>query len=408
MQECRLQVKQDVDIWSLGCVYSEVLTWACLGWDSVTEYRCRRQTEFREKCHKDGDCFHDGNKVLQTVEEIHVDILSYRRRNDSITEPTLQLVNRMIKVGSPRLKAKELYDESKRILSDARSRLNQTSQQIIISSHGYEGQRSGSPPHRPPNLPPTSDPGTDFSSMQGLDAQQSRQLNEMVETPDAANTFPDPCGSSFSSHSHSNGRNMQTENQYAHQNYTISLPADNGEVNFLESSQRRIPYPQPGLNGAQTTNCKPLRVDRPQNEPLDNNRSRVEAGDDSSSLERGQAFSRRHIRSLPIRESINCEDRLDSSSRFSAVNPVSIPTNHTASPLPRQLSLQGGSVVSRSGSKDQKQTTKRPELSVSDGLEWKRKRERGQSIKLPHENELIDSLKKRDHVRQYSFNRKPS
>ena len=75
-------VTPSVDVWSLGCVFSEVAVWIANGWTSVVGYRYNRREECSRKLHaKVGDLFHDGTKVLDAVRSAHAgtvhDTVSY-------------------------------------------------------------------------------------------------------------------------------------------------------------------------------------------------------------------------------------------------------------------------------------------------------------------------------------------
>src|ERR1700730_2712366 len=57
---------QAVDIWSLGCIYSEAAMWIADGYSGVVDYRRQRIAETDKVPHfKGGDCFHDGERVLK-------------------------------------------------------------------------------------------------------------------------------------------------------------------------------------------------------------------------------------------------------------------------------------------------------------------------------------------------------
>ena len=90
MEEHPLQVCQQVDLWSLGCVFSEVATWIVGGWPKVKEYRSRRQQEAAKRLGKDhGEIFHDGHKLLEVVGQSHDSVIRSSRRDDFVTERVL-------------------------------------------------------------------------------------------------------------------------------------------------------------------------------------------------------------------------------------------------------------------------------------------------------------------------------
>ncbi|RQM04828.1 hypothetical protein DH86_00003915, partial [Scytalidium sp. 3C] len=72
MEQTALKVNPKVDIWSLGCVFSEALIWIRYGYTGVKSYRQERKAETdRIPGFKDGDCFHNGLDVLNTVSKWH-------------------------------------------------------------------------------------------------------------------------------------------------------------------------------------------------------------------------------------------------------------------------------------------------------------------------------------------------
>ncbi|KAL9035601.1 MAG: hypothetical protein Q9214_006502, partial [Letrouitia sp. 1 TL-2023] len=93
-----LQVESKVDVWSLGCIFSEVATWIIHDWRRVLEYRRQRKTQAAEKLGCDtGEIFHDAQSVLPAIKECHIDIVKSKRHDDVITEKVLQdLVEKML------------------------------------------------------------------------------------------------------------------------------------------------------------------------------------------------------------------------------------------------------------------------------------------------------------------------
>jgi hypothetical protein len=89
----RVKVKQSVDIWSVGCIYSEAAVWIADGYRGVMDYRRRRKAETDQlRDFRDGDCFHDGYKVLNAVRETHRNIERSLRVTDNITKQVLDTI----------------------------------------------------------------------------------------------------------------------------------------------------------------------------------------------------------------------------------------------------------------------------------------------------------------------------
>src|SRR4051812_39558627 len=81
-----MAILQKGDVWSLGCVFSEVATWLILGRMGVSRYRKVRQQESGR------DDFHDGYSVKPIVTAWHHYLLSICRRSDPYTWKVLDLV----------------------------------------------------------------------------------------------------------------------------------------------------------------------------------------------------------------------------------------------------------------------------------------------------------------------------
>ena len=120
LQNCNLLVKQNVDVWSLSCVLSEVATWVNKGWDHLVEYRNRRVQEVEQRTGKKEDCFHDGFEILKAVQQSHDDIIDSHRANDHITSEVVGLIKDMMLCQEKhRPTAHFIYHKAKRIIAEA-------------------------------------------------------------------------------------------------------------------------------------------------------------------------------------------------------------------------------------------------------------------------------------------------
>ena len=118
----KLRVKQDVDIWSVGCVLSEVAAWVDRDWPQVVEYRRRRSEEMFQQTNSREDCFHNGQRLLDTVSDIHSAIVENCRLKDGITHRIVKdLVTEMLWIDWPRPAAQYLHNKSMIIISEASS-----------------------------------------------------------------------------------------------------------------------------------------------------------------------------------------------------------------------------------------------------------------------------------------------
>ena len=120
-------VKRNIDIWSLGCIFSEAAIWAVKDNTGLQEYRDHRCEAVKEiQGLSPTDVFHDTKKVLPVVEEEHESLRSIFGNSDFITGNVLDwMIARMLKANPVfRAKADELVDEGERALKKARADLS--------------------------------------------------------------------------------------------------------------------------------------------------------------------------------------------------------------------------------------------------------------------------------------------
>ncbi|KAL6721390.1 hypothetical protein ACLMJK_000493 [Lecanora helva] len=134
MIQMRIDVNKNVDVWSFGCVLSEVVTWQVLGKDGLQEYRRLRREEFQSKIGTGaGEAFHDGSRVLTTVIDNHTRL----RQSDAITHglasELLDLIDDMLVESQGRLSSKDVYQRCMRTLQRAKDKLVEAQKQIPTS-----------------------------------------------------------------------------------------------------------------------------------------------------------------------------------------------------------------------------------------------------------------------------------
>ncbi|KAG4439306.1 hypothetical protein IFR05_005239 [Cadophora sp. M221] len=105
------KITQTIDIWSLGCVFSEVAVWIVSGYTGVKEYRNLRREEIHGSSSlSGGHYFHDGHSVLPAVGATHVNLLANLRQSDTITAAVLHLVTyNMLVPAADRMNADQLW-----------------------------------------------------------------------------------------------------------------------------------------------------------------------------------------------------------------------------------------------------------------------------------------------------------
>jgi hypothetical protein len=143
-------VKQNVDIWSLGCVYSEAARWVAGGYNGVKQYRAERKFETDSIRHfRDGDCFHNGEIVLKTIRACHRKIKKNLCREDFITELVIdRMIGQMLRVADGRPTAMQCWFTSQEILEEAQEKLESL-------NHNDSPRQQPNVPPLPRVLPPT-------------------------------------------------------------------------------------------------------------------------------------------------------------------------------------------------------------------------------------------------------------
>ncbi|KAF5543011.1 serine threonine kinase [Fusarium mexicanum] len=91
------------DIWSLGAVFSDVLIWTVAGEAGREKYRRMRHEEIARQSHLSGAgydcCFHDGEKRLKAIQEVHDEALLHKRGSDDISPFISKLILRNMLIG---------------------------------------------------------------------------------------------------------------------------------------------------------------------------------------------------------------------------------------------------------------------------------------------------------------------
>ena len=352
----------------------QVTTWVGHGWNKVDEYRRRRRQEFKEKTSTDGECFHDGSNMLVTVEQIHDETLLNRRVSDHVTPEVLKrLVPLVMIVDGSRVPAKFLFQESKRIIKDAKNKGDKRIDKIPHYGNDHDAYEARQP-QMPPNLPPGHDLGTRDESP--YTAERSHDLGE---TPSNGST---PNGRPYSATS-------QYGNSFFPGHQVNNRSGDFGEPPFTPTRPDRVFTAPQHLLGTVHQNLYPLTTPNGgQKEPLHNNRFHPIVEDDSGKVDVEQTIARRETRNFPL------QNQLGSSDPRANVSADDQPTKGLAI----RLQPHDGLVASQADPLHTDPNQRRhPVLSIEKGLQWKTDKENGRYHELDNKD-LLEVLKGRDHV----------
>ncbi|KAK8059494.1 hypothetical protein PG996_009424 [Apiospora saccharicola] len=207
-----IQVGQSFDIWGMGCVFSEMVSWVVGGEPERERYRLQREAEIPMEVKDAGysACFHDGDGPLPLIKVYHhPNLLNTFRIGDSQSFQVGQMVVRdmLIKEPAGRLNAQQLYRKAKNLeeeypylevvptikvsKSDAQSVTYQ--RPSIVHSRDSSGETGDpfdfSPPRSSPG-PEASSPLTPISGNSYHQSQPSYGSSTVTNRP-YSHTVPD-------------------------------------------------------------------------------------------------------------------------------------------------------------------------------------------------------------------------
>ena len=157
MRTLKLAVTPAVDIWSLGCVFSECATWISRGRNRVSEYQRQRRKELHQIHGRDlGDLFHDGQKPLKAVADSHNSVKKICGREDFVTPKVIDeiIAHMLLEEKDYRSNAHQLHGASIRVTNTAQAELDEY--------RGAKNKRKESITSNQPH-PPDSDVGSVIS-----------------------------------------------------------------------------------------------------------------------------------------------------------------------------------------------------------------------------------------------------
>ena len=392
IEKLALLVKQGVDIWSLGCVFSEIAVWVVYGKRGLSEYRRRRGMETAQiHGFRDGDCFHNGEHVLAIVMEIHRTLARDKRLCDHVTGATVEMVTKeMLIEPDSRTHAMALNHRIKGILRDAEIQLGKSASYADTGS--VCGTIAQSPPRTPPEPPPNQ-----------IQSRSSKSHGQRLPL----HTYG---GSPASTSYHVNE---------AHHLEPVDYFSGNGPSQQAQYSDRSIQRPSTG-SPTFPSFATPLDrsfsgLDLSQDRPSGPSRHEPPHTQRTRRWTPSNPFSGTDARNSPDRSSQDTQEIYNESQRISLTAARGGPSRSSTSTL-----VQGSPNSSRAGPhrpnvapgtrtprlaayvplpEESQQRRRPPFLSFTVAQHWKGDRKQHKPVKLPN-HDLLADLSGRDHVSQ--------
>ncbi len=393
MERSYLGVKQTVDIWSLGCILSEVAVWLVHDKDRLETYRQERQDETKQLFEfKDGRAFHDSQNVLQSVASMHEEVFENVRKSDHITRSVVKtMITEMLDEVDGRPNPKQLMVKARNILKDAEKKLKAT-----------RGEQSELDMQSQRRLPPIVPPGFSHS--------QSDQTNR--------NSIP----GRWSSLHRDEGRRSATINVLARESTpSPEKMADAGYDSPDEMSHSTLTSPRGLLNpNVDSRNNNPSAHSSTYQSTSPTQQSQKDVlGHKYPPTPHNKAWKRAgnrgsdqlQYRSLPGPFSgLNIRDSNDTFSKGSvAADPASQPVD--SNPAQAEFVQTRTATMSIPSSPAKQHATRQlPYTSVVEAENWmlKKKQQRGSTYHDLEHKELLDEMYERDHVGHISYFEDPS
>ena len=401
IEKTRLKVKPDVDIWSLGCVMSEVCVWFNDGWNKLVEYRSRRSEEMLQKTGTRQDCFHVDSALLETVNDIHEATIDSVRRSDRVTPKVIELIGDMLQVDHARPNIKYLYDKSRRIIQHHGSSNHQGTGALIIPDRSVRSFRNGQQSRKlPPSLPPHLHQNHSDPFSQHQTSRPTTHPGFQTNLPFVGGTaeMPDPFQASGTS-PHGDFADVNPFPPFGQSYHPVAHPhvnASHGGPSTTNFSRHSELHQQVGEVSTWGQSL-PEKLSQSGQRSPHTDRLSTYMDEDRREL---YPPRRRQTRNFPL------NNDHPSLSDAEEGNPLGISIAVDRSTNWRSNGLEAADVLERGATSELQSAPvpkhspawkHHPELSVKEALEIKRLKEKGISRAFPHE-ELLSTLKARDHV----------
>ncbi|KAK0721400.1 kinase-like domain-containing protein [Apiosordaria backusii] len=151
LQDLDFGATNKVDIWSMGCIYYEMLVWITCGQRGRDEFLSMRVNEGGSEA-----AFHNHTEDLSALDDMLKLLLSRRRIFDHLTEPIAERIQCSMLCFEPkdRLAARFLLTEFKKVLEKAKSvEKGAVSAETPVSGSGFQYEQQFQGRHDHPRTP---------------------------------------------------------------------------------------------------------------------------------------------------------------------------------------------------------------------------------------------------------------
>ena len=367
-----LAVKQNVDVWSLGCVYSEAAVWVACGLKGLSSYRQRRSNETsKTPGFRDGDCFHNGEHTLSCVEEFHNSVIQNVSRSDPLTIPVVEriipwMLDERI---DGRLSSQQVLRQLEKMIKQGRAALTAV---LERNSKGHSRQMSAS------TYPNVAD-AIDHRWAIGYDIGESSSYRTTYHPP------------TLNQHTHHAPVHLQrpvsTASNDAFVQTPISMPKSfSNEVESTEQTEGGVNSLTTQIEASTTSYFTPSRSTAPSQEQRYRT-SPSEFGSDSThyhTAENSVELKSPQNRVRHYRQEAGLNSNLEANP---SSDPVSVGRQKQNEDRPIEAMHTNGVGTLKSIQP----------LLAAEAISWKNEKKRGYDSKLPNEY-LLKNLNKRDHV----------